>query len=396
MDGVKAELVARNEVELAFSAKAVPPILWIDSPTKGTAMSTDREEPNMAVKRVAFLIQGGADLLDIAGPAGVFHCAGRHFVRIGVADQVTYQLAYISPDGGMVRTRQELLIQTSPLAAAEPEDYDTIIVVGGLVDDRDCPAALIEWLKRCRGSVRRIASVCVGAFYLARAGLLDDRRATTHWEDCENLTERFPNVLLEPDAIYTEDRGIWTGAGVSAGIDLALAMVEQDHGHDLALLVARRQVVFLKRPGGQSQFSSFLECQRRERPLAPLLQWIVENPTADLRVEALADRANMSLRSLYRWFVAVAGSSPADWVENVRLEVAKRLLEQTTNRISQIARDSGFGSDERMRRTFARRLGIGPSDYRARFSRPVPRYENAVDLACLTDIYGSADRAIIH
>jgi len=351
-------------------------------------MATACDRPKMAVKRIGIILQQGADLVDIAGPAGVFHCAGRHFVWIGASDKVTYQLDYLSPDGGMVRTRQELVIETSRLGDVRPKDYDTVIVVGGILDDRDCPATALDWLRDCRGVVRRIGSVCVGAFILARAGLLDGRRATTHWEDCDNLSARFPDVRVEPDSIYTEDEGIWTGAGVSAGIDMALAMVEQDHGHELALLVARRQVVFLKRPGGQSQFSSQLECQRRDRPLAPLLQWIVENPTADLRAEALAERANMSLRSFYRWFVAVAGASPADWVENARLEVAKRLLEQTSHSVVQVARDSGFGSYERMRRTFGRRLGIGPSDYRARFSRPLPRYENAIDLSRLTDIYG--------
>lgn len=352
-------------------------------------MTAEGDRPRMAVKRIAIILQAGADLLDIAGPAGVFHCAGRHFVWIGASDRLVYQLVYLSPDGGMVKTRQELVVETTPLGDCEPADFDTVIVVGGIVDERETPELVIEWLRRCEGKVRRIGSVCVGAFILARAGLLDGRRSTTHWEDCEALAKRFPATLVNPDAIYTEDEGIWTGAGVSAGIDMALAMVEQDHGHELALLVARRQVVFLKRPGGQSQFSSQLECQRLDGPLAPLLQWIVENPSEDLRVEMLAERANMSLRSFYRWFVEAAGMPPADWVENARLEVAKRLLEQTHDRLDQVARHSGFGSYERMRRTFGRRLGIAPSDYRSRFSRPLPRYENAIDISRLTDIYGS-------
>lgn len=351
-------------------------------------MSDDRDRPTMAVRRVGIILQAGADLLDIAGPAGVFHCAGRHFVWIGASDKVTYELVYLSPDGGIVKTRQELSIESSSLAEADPGDFDTVVVVGGMVDDRDFPEVVFDWLRHCKGIVRRIGSVCVGAFILARAGLLDGRRATTHWEDCQELAARFPDVCVEPDAIFTEDEGIWTGAGVSAGIDMALAMVEQDHGHDLALLVARRQVVFLKRPGGQSQFSSQLECQRRDRPLAPLLQWIVENPTADLRAESLAAHANMSLRSLFRWFLTATGTPPADWVEGSRLEVAKRLLEQTEHRLCQVARDSGFGSYERMRRTFARRLGNSPTDYRERFARPLSGYENAIDLSRLSDIYG--------
>ena len=351
-------------------------------------MTESRDATPMPIIRVAIVLQRGADLLDIAGPAGVFHCAGRHFVWIGASEAVTYQLDYLSPEGGMVRTRQELVVGTSPLEDAEPADYDTVIVAGGIVDEQETPEIVFDWLRRCRSLVRRIGSVCVGSFILARAGLLDGRLATTHWEDCGDLAARFPEVRVQPDAIFTEDEGIWTGAGVSAGIDMALAMVEQDHGHDLALLVARRQVVFLKRPGGQSQFSSQLECQRGDRPLAPLMQWIVENPAADLRAEALAERANMSLRSFYRWFVEAAGTPPADWVENARIEVAKRLLEQTGHRLEEVARQSGFGSYERMRRTFGRRLGIAPSEYRARFSRPVLRLSNGIDLTRLTTIYG--------
>lgn len=349
-------------------------------------MTEDRERPSLKVKRIGILLHGGADLLDIAGPAAVFHCAGRHFVWIGASDRVTYQLEYLSPEGGAIKTRQELTMETIPLGSADPGDYDTIIVVGGLYY-RDCPETMIEWLRRCSGLVRRIGSVCVGAFILARAGLLDGRRAATHWEDCDALAARFSNVEVDADAIYVEDRGVWTGAGVSAGIDMALAMVEQDHGHEVALVVARRQVVFLKRPGGQSQFSSQLECQAREGPLAQLLQWIVENPTADLRAESLAERANMSLRNFYRWFVVAAGTSPADWVEAARLEVAKRLLEQTGKRLDHVARESGFGSTERMRRTFARRLGIAPSDYRARFSLSRAPLDSLLDLARISDEY---------
>ena len=353
-------------------------------------MTADQTHPTVPVRRIAFVLQSGADLLDLAGPAGVFHCAGRHFVWINASDVVTYQLDYLSPSGGLIKTRQGLVVETSILEEAVPADYDTVLVIGGVLDERDCPPELLDWLKSCIGAVRRIGSVCVGAYVLARAGLLDGKRATTHWERCADLAARFPKIRLEPDAIYTEDDGIWTGAGVSAGIDLALAMIEEDHGHELALLVARRQVVFLKRPGGQSQFSSQLECQQGDHRLAPLLQWIVENPKADLRAEALAERSNMSLRSFYRCFAAATGVSPADWVENARLEVSRRLLEQADYRLDRIARESGFGTYERMRRTFARRLGVSPADYRARFARPAPRIANAMDISRHSDIYGPA------
>ena len=342
----------------------------------------------MPVKRIAILLEDGADLLDIAGPAGVFHCAGRHFVWTGASHVGTYDLHYLSLDGGPIRTRQELTVQTASLKDAEQAEFDTVIVVGTDKTTSDaCAPELLDWIRDCPGAVRRLGSVCVGAFTLASAGLLDGRRATTHWEDCAELAARFPKVQVEPDAIYTEDGGIWTGAGVSAGIDLALAMVEQDHGHEVALLVARRQVVFLKRPGGQSQFSVHLQQQKRDHALAPLLQWIVENPRADLRSEALADRANMSLRTFYRSFVAAAGSPPADWVESARLEVAKRLLEDTQQTLEQIAVKSGFGSYERMRRSFARRLGTAPSGYRARFSRPCAGREQSLDLLCMSEGY---------
>ena len=349
-------------------------------------MNQAHDQPIMEVKRIGILLHEGADLLDVAGAAGVFHCAGRHFVWIGASDRVTYQIDYLSPDGGLLSTWQGLSVETRALAEVDPLAYHTVIVVGGLWHE-NCPDSMIDWLRGCRGIVPRISSVCIGAYLLARAGLLDGHRAATHWEDCRDLAARFPNIEVDPDAIFVEDRGIWTGAGVTAGIDMALAMVEQDHGHDLALLVARRLVVFLKRPGGQSQFSSQLECQKGEGPLAPLLQWIVENPTADLRAEALAARANMSLRNFYRAFVSATGSSPADWVEGARLEVAKRLLEQTGHRFDQVARESGFGGYERMRRSFARRLGIAPSDYRERFSRPLQRLEKTIDLSSLSDIY---------
>lgn len=340
------------------------------------------------VRRVALVVEAGGDLLDVAGPAAVFHCARRHVLRAGASTDIPYEIDYLSTAGGWIRTRQRLPIETESLADADPADYDTVIVVGSNSAMSGTPELLLDWLRRCDGVVRRIGSVCVGAFTLADAGLLDGRRATTHWEDTDELAARYPSILVEPDAIYTEDRGVWTGAGVSAGIDLALAMVEQDHGHEVALLVARRQVVFLKRPGGQSQFSVQLQQQKRDHALGPLLQWIVDNPTADLRAEALAERANMSLRSFYRYFLAAAGSTPADWVENARIEVAKRLLEHTPQRLEQVAVNSGFGTYERMRRAFGRRLTITPSDYRSRFSRPLGRLSGTVDLWAISDAYG--------
>ena len=274
-------------------------------------------------------------------------------------------------------------METQPVRELLPGDYDTIIVTGGRVEDLPFDPRLVAWLQRSHAMVRRMGSVCTGAFVLARAGLLDGRRAATHWEDCGTLKSWFPAVEVDWDSIFVEDHGVWTSAGVSAGIDMALAMIEEDHGREVALMVARRLVVFLKRPGGQSQFSTPLQSQAAEGPLAPLLAWIVEHPAADLRTEALAERANMSLRNFYRAFDQATGTSPAQWVEQARFEIAKRLLEQTGDRTEQVAVKSGFLNYERLRRTFMRRMGVSPAAYRSRFARPLP--ENAANLTVLAE-----------
>ncbi len=277
-------------------------------------------------------------------------------------------MEYLSTAGGSVATRQGLTLDTRALDDVYPAEYDTIIVTGGDIDPGSGLVDIATWLALARPQVRRIASVCTGAFFLAHAGLLEGKRATTHWMDCGQLARQFRSVSVDGDAIFIEDDGVWTSAGATAGIDMALAMVEQDHGHDLAMTVARMQVVFLKRHGGQSQYSLHLQSQQADGPLAPLLQWILAHPDADLSIEALADRAHMSLRNFYRCFEATTGQKPAAWVEGVRIENAKRLLGQTSFQAEQIALKSGFGGYERMRRAFIRRLGISPLAYRRRFA----------------------------
>lgn len=320
-------------------------------------------------RRIAFLLFDQCDLLDVTGPAAVFDSASRSFLASGVTGQPPFELRYFSADGGLVMTRQNLAVQTEPLPTPASGDIHTVIVVGGTGVEESCDARLVGWLRAHHHVIDRIASVCTGAFILALAGLLDGRRAVTHWEDCEELQTRFPDVEVSPNCIFTEDGGVWTSAGVSTGIDLALAMVEEDCGHELALTVARRLVVFLKRPGGQTQFSTALRGQAATGPLASLLRWIADNLDSDLRAEALADRANMSLRNFYRAFVEATGLPPAEWVEASRLEVARRLLEQTEQTADQVALRAGFGSYERMRKTFARCLGVAPAAYRERFNR---------------------------
>lgn len=246
---------------------------------------------------------------------------------------------------------------------------DTLIVVGGPgVQTHREDAALVRGLARLAGRARRVASVCTGAWLLAEAGLLDGRRATTHWAACDDLAARFPEVRLEADRLFVEDGPVWTSAGVTAGMDLALAFVERDLGRDVALATARWLVMFVQRSGGQSQFSAQLSAQLAERDVLRELQaWIAEHPEADLSVPTLARRAAMSPRHFARVFRAQVGQTPAEYVERTRVEVARRLLERTGLDLGEVAAACGLVSPPRLRRAFVRQLGVAPSDYRARF-----------------------------
>lgn len=339
------------------------------------------------LKRIAMLLFDGNDLLDFSGPSSAFHSAARLLIRTGQAETHLYEILPMSIDGGLVQTMQGVRIETMPAPELSPGEIDTLIVTGGLVDHKTCDPRLIEWISRNYDKPRRIASVCCGAFLMAGAGVLDGHPATTHWEDCDRLKDEFPKVEVRPDCIYVQDGNLWTAAGISSGIDMALAMIEEDYGHALALLVARNLVVFLKRPGGQSQFSTPLQSQTAEGPLAPLLNWIIENPCADLRTEALAERAHMSLRNFYRAFETATGTSPADWVETARVEIAKRMLEQTVERVEQVAFKSGHSSYESLRKSFAKRLGVSPAAYRARFAGSRPAKDEAQALPAFYESY---------
>jgi transcriptional regulator GlxA family with amidase domain len=247
---------------------------------------------------------------------------------------------------------------------------DTLIVTGvDTPDDARRDPELLRWLARTAPRVRRLVGLCTGSFVLAEAGLLDGRRATTHWMYCRDLAARFPAVTVDPDPIYVRDRHVYTSAGSTAGLDLVLALVEEDHGRRVALRVAQRMVFFLKRPGGQAQFSALLSTQLAERqPLRELQAWVVEHPEADLSIEALARRVAMSPRNFYRVFVREVGMTPGRFVERVRVEAARRLLEDTARGVSDIAAACGFGTPEGMRIAFRRTLGVPPRRYRSRFS----------------------------
>lgn len=313
---------------------------------------------------IGFLVYEGCDLFDIAGPAEVFRFVENR-LRSRPNDAVP-RAYYFSPDGGVISTGQGLPVVTRSVCEIEGCNLDTLIVVGSFDAHRTSDPRLIACVASLFGLVRRMASVCTGAFVLARAGVLEGHRAVTHWQDCEALARDFPGITVDASCIFIEDRGVWTSAGITAGIDMALAMVEQDYGPEMAMSVAQVMVVFLKRPGGQSQVSMALKSQEPAGPIRDLVTWIIDHPGEDLRAETLAERAHMSVRNFYRAFEQATGTTPAEWVEAVRLEVAKRLLEQTDELAEQIAFKAGFASYEQMRRTFAKRLGSSPLAYRSR------------------------------
>jgi transcriptional regulator GlxA family with amidase domain len=316
-------------------------------------------------RRVAIVAYDGAQTLDIAGPLEVFAGAARYAHR-GAAPP--YAVAVVAARAGRVRMQSGLTLIADQSYREVRAGIDTLIVAGGNARAATADAALLRWLCRMLGRVRRLASVCTGAFVLAEAGILAGRRATTHWASAGALARQYPRVRVEPDALYVQDGHVYTSAGVTAGMDLALALVEEDLGHATALTVARHLVLFLKRPGGQSQFSTYLAAQTSAPgPLGDLLQWIVEHPDGNLGVGHLAARAGMSPRHFARVFVAATGTTPAKFVANARIEHARRRLEESRGSLKVVANDCGFGSAERMRRTFQRHLHVVPNDYRQRF-----------------------------
>ncbi|MFF1640580.1 GlxA family transcriptional regulator [Streptomyces sp. NPDC058246] len=297
--------------------------------------------------------------LDVTGPVEVF--AGAEAYAGG-----SYRISTASLDGAPVRASSGLTLVPDH-ALADVSDPHTLIVPGGQGARRPDPR-LTDWLRRHGPRAERLVSVCTGAALLAGAGLLDGRRATTHWAYCDELARDHPAIDVDPDPIYVRDGHVSTSAGVTSGIDLALALVEEDLGREAALTVARHLVVFLRRPGNQAQFSAQLAAQTAQRaPLREVQQWITEHPDDDLSVESLAARARLSPRHFARAFQAETGMTPGRFVERVRLEHARRLLEDTGDGIEEISRASGYGTPEAMRRVFVKTLGSAPAEYRRRF-----------------------------
>ena len=301
-------------------------------------------------------------ILDVTGPLEVFSSASRFLPA------VCYRTQVVTTGGGPVRANCGLEFASSAIGDVTGP-VDTLMVAGGSgMDGAVADSELLAQIRRLAADARRVTSVCSGAFLLAAAGLLQGRRATTHWADCRQLEATYADVMVEPDAIYVHDGNVWTSAGVTAGIDLALALVADDHGHQAAATVARQLVVYLQRSGGQAQFSALLAGQTADtEPVRDLLTWLRDHLTDDLSVPALARQVNLSERQFTRVFKAEVGATAADHVEAVRLDSACRLLETTNRTIEQIAKTCGFGTPETMNRTFRRRLNTTPGDHRHHF-----------------------------
>lgn len=320
---------------------------------------------------VVIVAYPGVQSLDLTGPLEVFHAADQLIARERLGER-GYRVSVVGGDGGPLITSSQITITPDAALVGAPNPADTLIVAGG----RGCPQAvtdeaLVDWLATAGRAARRTASVCTGAFLLAEAGMLDGRRATTHWAYARELADRYPQVEVDPSPICIRDGSIWSSGGVTAGIDLALAMLEDDIDHDAALKVARRLVVFLRRPGGQAQFSA--EAAGRDASHGPLREaqrFASANPAADLSVEAMAGHANMSPRHFARRFHAETGVTPARFVECVRLKAARHRLESTCEPLGLIATACGFSSAEALRRVFLRALAVDPREYRRRFRSP--------------------------
>ncbi len=321
------------------------------------------------MRKVVVVAFDGMQLLDVVGPWEVLDAATQLLGGRG-----GYRVVVATPDGRPVRGSAGVRVGAdAALERMRPAGVDTVLVGGGMhLDVLSRDGRLPGAVGRIARRARRTCSVCTGAFVLADAGLLDGRSATTHWAFCAELARRHPTVRVEPDRIFVRDEHVTTSAGVTAGMDMALALVEEDHGPDLARSVARWLVMFLQRPGGQSQFSERLTVPAgADSPIRDLLDGIVADPAGDHRQSSLARRASLSERHLRRLFVDQTQTTPARFVERVRVEAARDLLEGTTTSIGTVAARTGFGSPETMRRAFLRVLGVGPADYRARFRRSV-------------------------
>lgn len=318
---------------------------------------------------IAIVVYDGCEILDATAPVEAFEMANRTLFELGTS-QPGYVTTLLAEHTGFIATSSGLRL-VADCWQDFTDSIDTLIFVGS----PDTPLrhvlannTLIQWIKNTAPYVRRIVSICTGAFILAEAGLLDGRRATTHWMNTEQLGRDYPSIQVEPDSIFVKDGNVATSAGATAGLDLALSLIEDDFGKKLALSVARRLVLYLKRPGGQTQFSTHLRAQMvTGGSLSTVLTWLESNFHLKSTVEDLAERACMSPRNFARTFLRETGTTPARYIDLIRLEHAIRLLEDTRQPIATIAGECGYSSTEHLRRAFQKHVGISPNAYRERF-----------------------------
>jgi transcriptional regulator GlxA family with amidase domain len=317
-----------------------------------------------------FIAGPGTEILDLVGPLQVFARAAEMFGTQNPGCNPIYSVEVVttSPRRSFV-TNCDLRITAHKTFREVRGKIDTLLIAGGTAIEHDeIGIEVVRWLRKIAGQIRRIGSVCTGAMLLARAGLLDGRHATTHWNWCELLTKRCPRADVDPNPIFIRDGNVYTSAGVTAGMDLALALVEEDHGSRLALQVARNLVLYLRRPGGQSQFSAALSMQLTDRkPLRELESWVLDHLDKPLTVPMLAERVAMSSRNFARVFTNEMKTTPAKFVERLRVEAARRRLEESQNSLKTIAGECGFGNVNSMRNVFQRALRIPPGQYRRHF-----------------------------
>ncbi|MGR9054042.1 MAG: GlxA family transcriptional regulator [Gammaproteobacteria bacterium] len=338
---------------------------------------SELRDSQLKIRRVGIVAFDGVEIIDLTGPLDVFALTNEGFVLTGRSEEPVYPIEIFAKKPGLVTASCGLQVHAGSVYGELRDDIDTLIIPGAVSVKAVLSDPLLQdWIRAMSTRVRRLVSVCTGAFLLAEAGLLERKFATTHWAYCERFAAAYPRVKVEPDRIFLRDGSILTSGGVTSGIDLALSLVEEDWGVEQALTTAQYMVVFLKRPGGQSQFSGFLIGETTKRPdLRSMLVWIMEHPGEDHRVETLAERMAMSSRNFSRVFHAETGMAPAKFVEKARVDAARHLLATTKDPIETLAVKLGFKDTERMRKAFMRQLKISPSDYRARFS---PRIEQVL------------------
>ena len=320
-------------------------------------------------RTIAALAYPGLQLLDVVGPLETFNLAAQQLIDDGERQDRAYRVVTISKDGDAERSMSGLSIQADRSLGDAIDDIDTLLVPGALTGDAGFfeDPDYIGFVSKARQRVRRLCSVCSGALLLAAAGVLDGRRATTHWMDADELKTRFPEVRVEANQIYLQDGSVYTSGGITAGIDLALALIEEDHSRRLALKVAKRLLVFLKRPGDQLQFNSFIAAQVQPTRFEALLDWLTDNLDQNLDVATLASKACMSERTFRRHFEAELGMPVQQYLAHARITKAQTLLETTSVPIATVARRCGFRSADAMRYAFMKSLDVSPSHYRQRF-----------------------------